>query len=104
MPTLIITAHHNTYNGTTFGVKFEAGRAVLNEHSNPNRFGYTLEQLCQKFSVDLPGYSAEWIGDPLPEQVAPSAPAQPSALKHLTPAGKKKARPKTKREPVPEAG
>lgn len=63
MPTLIITAPNKDYNGKTFGVKFEEGRAVLNEHSNPNRYGYSLADLAQKFRVDLPGYEVEFITD-----------------------------------------
>lgn len=90
MPTLILTAHHPTYNGLTFGVKFEDGRAVLNEHSNKNKLGYTLEQLREKFTVDLPGYSVEWIPDPTLVQ------ASADETEHLTPNGKKRARPKSK--------
>jgi len=98
MPTLIITATHNTYNGSTFGVKFEEGRAVLNEHSNANRFGYSLEQLKKLFTTDLPGYTVEFLPDKqevfthLAEgegEVHPSAPGGAPALKKQ--AAKKKA-------------
>lgn len=67
MPTLIITTPTNPlYDEVTFGVKFQEGRAALNEHSSPNPLGYTLEQLWQKFRTDLPGYEVEFIPDPKP--------------------------------------
>jgi hypothetical protein len=63
MATLIITTDNPKYNGVTFGVKFEEGRAALNEYSAPNRWNFTLEQLRLKFKTDLPGYTVEWIED-----------------------------------------
>ena len=95
MPTLIITAMYPTYNGTTFGVKFEDGRAVLNEHSNRTRWGYSLEQLAEKLRVDLPGYGVEFIPNPKPAleaegEAAPGAPGGASVAKPV------KARKRTK--------
>jgi hypothetical protein len=104
MPTLIITATHKTYNGSTFGVKFEEGRAVLNEHSNANRFGYSLEQLKKLFTTDLPGYSVEWIGDPEPEPVFKNIEEGEGEVAVGAPGGERAVKPvKAKKRPTRKA-
>jgi hypothetical protein len=58
---LIITTPLNpAYSGTTFGVKFEEGQALLTERAKPNRYGHTLESLAGLFRA-TPGYQVEAI-------------------------------------------
>lgn len=62
--TLIITTPKNqAYDGRTFGVKFEAGRAVVGPHTPPNAFGWSMAQLQQKFKNEVTGYEVQVVGD-----------------------------------------
>lgn len=72
---VITTPNAPTYAGTTFGVRFHEGHALINR-STPNRFGWTLEQLGAKFDTELIGYHVEasWY-----EQVTRPVPTAPMA-------------------------
>lgn len=103
MTTLIITTENPEYAGVTFGVKFEAGRAVLNEHTPPNRYAYTLAQLAEKFKTDVTGYSVQVIPAP-PPPVKTTAPAAESYPTEPPLPAVKKAAPKRKRAPAAIVG
>jgi hypothetical protein len=57
---LITTPLNPDYDGTTYGVKFHEGQAMLNaEHSRPNPLGYSLETLADKFEREVDGYTVQ---------------------------------------------
>lgn len=60
---VITTPGNPQYNGVTFHVRFQGGRAVIDDYTLPNKpnFHPTLEELARMFKHDLPGYQVEAI-------------------------------------------
>jgi hypothetical protein len=42
-------------------VQFQDGQADISQHSKPNRYGYSLEDLARKFRNDVTGYQVKVI-------------------------------------------
>lgn len=65
MPQYLITTPLNPeYNEHTFYVRFDKGRALLNEHTLPRRAGFneTVESLAAKFRL-MKGYDVRELPD-----------------------------------------
>ena len=60
---IVKTPNNPDYNEKTLGVQFNDGAALVNEHTGPNRYGYTLDQLAVMFGKDLPGYTVMYTDD-----------------------------------------
>lgn len=67
----ITTPLNPAFNEIVFGVKFNDGAALVSR-SMPNRWGYTLEQLAEKFLIDLPipyHVEGQWLEEAAPVKV-----------------------------------
>lgn len=86
MPTAIITTPQNAaYSEMTFGVQFNGGRAIIqSDVGKPSRYGYSFDDLIQKFKTEVTGYEVAVLEMPTsaPAAEAPAAPAaaQPGTL------------------------
>lgn len=58
----ITTPHNPNYSGNTLGVPFNDGEARVHEGGKPNRWGYDLLALAERFSRHLDGYQVEIAG------------------------------------------
>ncbi len=68
---LIVTTENPEYNGTTLGVKFTDGKAVVTPQT-PNRYKWPLEILAKKFQTELDGYEVQVIEEEAPPAPPPS--------------------------------
>lgn len=97
---LIITTPLNpAYAGTTFGIPFRDGQAIVSAFGKPNKHGYSLNELALKFRTDVEGYDVQALdatGQPVAVVALVSAPVVEASTDKAAPAGAKaKAKPKT---------
>lgn len=62
MQILVTTPNNPDYSGKTLGVQFAKGQAIITEHTR-NEFGFSVEQLADKFRRDVIGYEVEILED-----------------------------------------
>lgn len=71
----ITTPHNPGYTGVLYGVKFNEGVALVSR-TTPNRWGYTLERIAEKFLIEQGGgYQVEgqWLEESQPAKVEETA-------------------------------